>query len=223
MPAVKGTERAAGAVLLRHCLDKNCAGGAGRVRVRVFTLQGYDLCTFAGPIKLECGTYRSSAKVTEAQRTLYGLINEDQVVWCGQEEPTLVGASGRYLHEIVVDDGDIVAVIDTLAWYRIIGYEPRYIFPEVHQDLRQRAVASGGDYEEELRRLEDKWLEKYSPQELSEEELWKRVRRRTIENWWDELLLKFPFQFSTIAKVDVVTKEMARSGRRGKGRRAAWW
>jgi hypothetical protein len=105
--------------------DADCQGP----EMRVFTLHSYDLRTIAGPNNADRGSYRDDLVVSSAQRQLYELINEDQVVWCGQDEPILQVARGHLLHDIDVDERDIVAVIDSLVWCHIIGKDSRYIPP----------------------------------------------------------------------------------------------
>lgn len=180
--------------------------------MRVFTLQSYDLRTFAGPIDLDHGSYKDDANVSAAQRQLYDLIKEDQVVWCGQDEPILHAALGHYLHDIDVDHRDIVAVIDSLVWCHIIKYDSRYIPPEEHADLRHQAAISD-DYDDALRKAEDAYLAENLP-----EDLWAGVTKLAVSKKSDQLLLKFPFVFSTIANVDIVTEQMAHSGHRRKTR-----
>ena len=180
--------------------------------MRVFTLQTYDLRIFSGPIDLARGSYSDDANVSPAQRRLYDIIKEDQVVWCGQDEPTLRAANGHFLHDIEVDSRDIVAVIDSLVWCHLIKYHSRYIPPEEHADLRHRAAMSD-DYDKVLRKAEDEYLAENLP-----EDLWGGVLKVAITKKSDQLLLKFPLVFSTITNVDVVTEEMASNGTRRKTR-----
>lgn len=174
----------------------------------VFTLQTYDLRNFSGPIDLARGSYRNDANVSAAQRRLYDLITEDQVVWCGQDEPTLYGAKGHFLHEIKVDSRDIVVVIDSFVWCHLINSDSRYIPPEEHADLRHEAAMSH-DYDKALRKLEDSYLAKNLP-----EDPWASVSKVAVTEKSDQLLLRFPFVFSTIGNVDIVTEEMQSTGSR---------
>jgi len=182
--------------------------------MRVLTLQGYDLRTFSGPIELNRGTYNDDENIVAAQRRLYDLTNQDQVVWCGQGEPCLHGQTGSYVHDIDADPRDIVTVIDSLVWCHIIKYDSRYIPPEEHSDLRFRSATSGGDYDAALRQAEDDYLAANLPNDL-----WSGVTKPEVSKKSDQLLLKFPFTFSTIANVDLVSEDMANRGGRMKNAR----
>jgi hypothetical protein len=179
--------------------------------MRVITLQGYDLRRFGGPIELSRGTYKNDPNVPVSQRQLYDLIKEDQVIWCGQDEPFLRAAAGRFVHDIDVDSRDIMKVIDTLVWCHIIKYGSRYIPPEEHSDLQFQAEASGDDYDEALRKAEDSYLADNLPNDL-----WTGVTKDAVTKKSDQLLLKFPLVFSIIVNVDIVTEEMATRERRKK-------
>lgn len=179
--------------------------------MRLLTLQGYDLRTFCGPIELSQGTYRGDPQISFKQQKLYDIIGEDQVIWCGQDEPVLHAKTGKFIHEIDTDPRDIVAVIDSLIWCHILEYDPRYIPPEEHSDLRDQAGNSEGKYDEELRKAVDAYLADNLPNDL-----WTGVIKDAITKKSDQLLLKFPLVFSTIANVDIVTEEMASHGRRKK-------
>ncbi|HCO23317.1 MAG: hypothetical protein CME31_27215 [Gimesia sp.] len=165
--------------------------------------------TFCGPIELSCGTYRDDLNISFKQQQLYGLVNEDQVIWCGQDEPALHTETGKYIHDIDADPRDIVAVIDSLVWCHILDYDSRYIPPEEHSDLRYQAGNSEGNYDEALRKAEDAYLADNLPKDL-----WTGVIKDDITKKSDQLLLKFPLVFSTIVNVDIVTSEMASLGRR---------
>ncbi|WP_145179752.1 hypothetical protein [Gimesia chilikensis] len=175
------------------------------------TLQGYDLRTFCGPIELSHGTYTDDPKTSLKQQRLYDLVSEDQVIWCGQDEPAVHNETGKYIHDIDADPRDIVAVIDSLVWSHILEYPPRYIPPEEHSDLRYQAGISEGNCDEALHKAEDAYLADNLPNDL-----WTGVIKDAITKKSDQLLLKFPLVFSTIANVDIVTEEMASRGRRKK-------
>lgn len=179
--------------------------------MRVLTLQGYDLRTFCGPIELSHGTYTDDPKISLKQQQLYDIIGEDQVIWCSQDEPVLHAKTGKFIHDIDTDPRDIIAVIDSLIWCHILEYDPRYIPPEEHIDLRYQAGNSEGNYDEELRKAEDAYLADNLPKDL-----WTGVIKDDITKKSDQLLLKFPLVFSAIANVDIVTEEMASRGRRKK-------
>ena len=174
----------------------------------VFTLQTYDLRSFSGPIDLAVGSYRNDANVSAAQRHLYDLIKEDQVVWCGQDEPFLYGAKGHFLHDIEVDSRDLVVVIDSFVWSHLIDNKSRYIPPDELADLRHQAAMSD-DYDKTLRKLEDSYLAQNLP-----EDPWASVSKVAVTEKSDQLLIKFPFVFSTIGNVDIVTEEMESKGSR---------
>ena len=179
--------------------------------MRVRTFRGYDLRTFNGRIELARGTYKDDSKVSSAQRRLYDLIGEDQVVWCVQGQ--LLGEEiGRYHHEIDSDSRDIVAVVDALVWCHIAQYGPRYIPPEDRRDLRFQAATSGvDDRDAALRKAEDDYLAANLPADL-----WAAVTKQGITKKSDQLLVKFPFEFSTILNVEVVSEETAKGERRGR-------
>jgi len=180
--------------------------------VRVYTLQGYDLRRFRGPIDLAQGSKKNNDTISDAQRRLYSLIGENQVVWCRQDGPVLHGETGRYLHDIDVDRRDIVAVVDSLIWCHYIGYECHYIPREEHAELEEQAIGSD-DPDIALQELEDKYLAANLPKDL-----WSGVTKTEVNRKSDQLLLKFPFDYSTIANVDFVTEEMAKNGRRDRRR-----
>ncbi len=176
----------------------------------VFTLQTYNLRHFSGPINLAVGSYRNDPNVSAAQRRLYDFIKEDQVVWCGQDEPILHSAKGHFLHDIEVDSRDIVAVIDSFVWCHLIDSTSRYIPADVHADLhRQAAKCDDYDKANVLRKFEDSYLAKNLP-----EDLWASVLKEEVTEKSDQLLLKFPFVFSAIGNVDIVTEEMESKGSR---------
>lgn len=177
--------------------------------MRVFTLQGYDLGSFCGPIEQSRGTYNEDLNISFKQQQLYDLVSEDQVIWCGLGESALHAKTGKFIHDIDADPRDIVAVIDSLVWCHILKYDSRYIPPEEHSDLRYQAGISEGNYDEALRKAEDAYLADNLPNDL-----WTGVIKDDITKKSDQLLLKFPLVFSTIANVDIVTEEMASRGRR---------
>jgi len=200
---------AAAWVLHRSAAVAARPNGGNPVRVRTF--QGYDLRTFNGRIELARGTYKDDSKVSSAQRRLYDLIGEDQVVWCVQGQ--LLGEEiGRYHHEIDADSRDMVAVVDALVWCHIAQYRPRYIPPEDRCVLNIQAATSGvDDRDAALRKAEDDYLAANLPADL-----WAAVTKKGITKKSDQLLVKFPFEFSTILNVEVVSEETAKGERRGR-------
>lgn len=179
--------------------------------MRYVTLQGYNLITFTGPIKLGLGTYKDYPEIIQKQQNLYEIIQEDQVIWCTQSEPVLVGCIGHFIHDIDVDSRDIVAVVDGLIWCHIIKiYGPRFIPREEHMELRfQVSTSEANDYDVALRRAEDEYLAANLPTDL-----WSGVIKPEVTKKSDQLLLKFPFTYSIIANVDEVTEVMAERGHR---------
>lgn len=177
--------------------------------MRVLTLQGYDLREFRGPIELNRSTYNDCKNIIAAKKRLYDLIDEDQVVWCGQDEPCLHGETGRYIHDIDADRRDIAAIVDALVWCHIIGYNRCYIPPEEHGDLRFRAATSACNYDAELRQAEDDYLAANLP-----DDLWPSVIKLEVSKKSDQVLLKFPFAYSVITNVEVVSTDMANKGHR---------
>ena len=179
--------------------------------MRYVTLQGYNLITFTGPINLGLGTYKDYPEIIQKQQKLYEIIQEDQVIWCAQSEPPLVGCTGYFVHDIDVDSKDIVAVVDGLIWCHIIKiYGPRFIPREEHMELRFQVSTSGAnDYDVALRRAEDEYLAANLPTDL-----WSGVIKSEVSKKSDQLLLKFPFKYSSIVNVDEVTKDMAERGHR---------
>jgi hypothetical protein len=176
--------------------------------MQVLTIQDYDLRTFTGPIDLNCGSYSHNQVIKDAQRKLYdllkavGRLTDDNVVWCDQDQPIMRDKGGRYLHEINADSRDVIAVIDSLAWCHIINYGPRFILPEDHCALRRQATTSGEEYGPALRRLEDMYLADNIPADL-----WSTVAKSTVAKKSDQVLLKFPFEFSTIVKVRLIAAD----------------
>jgi len=181
--------------------------------MRYVTLQGYNLKTFAGPIKLGLGTYKDYPDVLQAQRRLYEIIHEDQVIWCSQSEPPLVGCTGHFVHDIDVDSKDIVAIVDSLIWSHIINstfYDLRYIPREEHIKIQIQVTINGAnDYDAALQRAEDEYLAANLPTDL-----WSGVIKSEVSKKSDQLLLKFPFKYSSIVNVDEVTEDMAERGHR---------
>jgi hypothetical protein len=155
---------------------------------------------------LNRGAYSDNQVIKNAQRKLYdllkadGKLKDDNVVWCNQELPLSGSEGGRYLHEVIADPTDVIAIIDSLIWCHISKYGPRYILPEDHCALRRQALASGDDYDRTLCRLEDKYLADNIPADL-----WSAVVKTTVAKKSDQLLLKFPFEYSAIIKVCLIT------------------
>jgi hypothetical protein len=173
--------------------------------MRVKTVQGYNLKEFRGRIELNRGTYKDDRFVSDAQRKLYERLQDDQLVWCVQDSPILIGEVGRYLHEIEVDHRDIVAIIDTLVWCHIIGYGSRYIPHVDWAEVELQAMTRGEVWDEAGRqRAENDYLAKNLPAHL-----WSGVTKSEITKTSDKVLLRFPFAFSTIVDVRVVAEEMA--------------
>ncbi len=168
--------------------------------MRFWTIQGYDLRTFKGPIDLSQGSYKDSDTIPPEQRKLYERIQTDQVVWCEQDEPYLCRKKkDQFLHAIDFDvendvdvDDDNIFVVDTLAWCHIIGYDSRYIPKSDHVKLQYQADMSDGD----VCKLEDEYLAAH----LSDN-LWCAVIKKKITRKEDQLLVKFPFDFSKIVSV----------------------
>jgi hypothetical protein len=167
--------------------------------VLVFTLQGYDLRTFHGRIDLQHGTYKDCPKIVEAQWELYRRLNADQLVWLQQERPAYLGsATGQFLHEIDLDDRDIVTVVDGFVWNHIIGNH-RFIPEEDHEAIRRSilgSVRNGVSREDVLRRAEDEYLAKHLPRDL-----WAALTKQSIEKPWDQPLARFPLTYSQIRDV----------------------
>lgn len=177
------------------------------------TLQGYNLITFTGPIKLGLGTYKDYPEIIQKQQKLYEIIQEDQVIWCTKSEPLLGDCSGKFIHDIDIDFRDKKWVVDSLIWCHIINnkwYGPRFIPREEHMELRFQVSTSGAnDYDVALQRAEDEYLAANLPTDL-----WSGVIKSEVSKKSDQLLLKFPFTYSIIANVDEVTEVMADRGHR---------
>ncbi|HUE70017.1 MAG TPA: hypothetical protein VMP01_03940 [Pirellulaceae bacterium] len=183
--------------------------------MRVHTDQGYNLREFRGRIDLGRGTYRDEPLIVEAQRKLYGILQEDQVVWCVQTPPILAGAVGRYLHEVEVDHRDILAIIDTLVWCHIVGYGRRYIPHVDWAEPEFQAMTRGEVWDEAARqRAEDEYLAKNLPADR-----WSALTKSEITKKSDQVLLRFPFAHSTIVNVRVISEEMASGHSKCRGRR----
>jgi hypothetical protein len=179
----------------------------------VQTTQGYDLRIFTGRINLELGTYKHDLTIKGNQRKLYdmligsGRLDNDQVVWCVQNKSPIRLEAGQFLHEIDVDARDIATFVDSLAWCHINGYGPRYILPEDHQALRcQARRLNSADSTAMLRQLEAEYLEANLPSDP-----WSVVLKDVTNKLSDQFLLKFPFGYSKIVDVKVVTEDMATS------------
>lgn len=172
------------------------------------TLQGYDLTKFNGPIQRDRGIDKKNAQLSEAKNILYRIIGDDQVVWWEQYQPKLFDNHiNFYLHEILVDRRDIIAVIDTFIWNHLIG-NSRYIPEEAHEALRNTLGLSEVEDRLDLAQLEDDYLAENLP---PKNQLWSKVIKPDISDDTDQILTKFPLrnsQFRTITKVtkDMVTK-----------------
>lgn len=173
-------------------------------KMRIRTSQSYNLRGFTGPINSELGPYKDDPTIRAAQRKLYdklineGKLKDEQVVWCVQNCSPLRVEAGQYLHVIDVDARDIVTYIDSLAWCHIIGYGPRYILPEDSQSLRRQAAINGGDYASALRTLEDNFLDANLPADL-----WSAVSKEIADKKSDQVLMRFPFEYSSIIDVSI--------------------
>src|SRR5262245_35089772 len=109
-------------------------------RLQLFTLQTYDLTKFGGPINPELGTYRDDPRIIAAQRELYRRLGTDQVIWLSQTPPHISSKHiGHFVHKLDVDSREIKTIIDGLVWNHIIRDDPRYIPPEEHLSLREKA------------------------------------------------------------------------------------
>lgn len=164
---------------------------------------------FEGPIRLRRGPYGDHPEIFRAICKLHKHINEDQVVWCSQDSDfCLHNEVGRYLHEIDAVEQDVVAIVDALVWCHVAGYGERYIPPSEHDELRNKAALQDGDYEEAIRIEEDRYLAEILPKDL-----WTGVTRDGIIRPSDQVLLRFPFECSSIISVQLITDEMARRWR----------
>ncbi len=165
----------------------------------LFTLQGYDLRTFHGRIDVEQGTYKHFPLIVEAQRRLYRLLGEDQLVWLSQKPPPCLDrAEGQFLHEIDLDDRDIVTVVNGFVWSHIIGHH-RFIPEEEHEVIRWNigeCVDNGVTWEDALQQAEDDYLAEHLPRDL-----WGALTKQCIEKPWDQPLTRFPFVYSQITSV----------------------
>lgn len=149
--------------------------------------------------------YSDRPDIARAQRKLYDLIGDDQVVWCVPVAKHYIGGEiGRYFHELEIDSRDVVAIIDTFLWYHIIEPSSRYIPLEEHRQLKLGADTNGEGDESNLHSLEDKYLADHLP-----DDLWLAVRKPEKDKATDEVVVKFPFTYSTIRSVQKITKELA--------------
>jgi len=171
----------------------------------LYTLQGYNLLEFQGNIDLGRGRYHDLPAVRAAQQQLYEMIGDNQVVWLSQVQPMLNHEAGRFLHRIQVDDRDVVAVVDTFAWNHILKNE-RYIPLNDHKRLRYEVrIGNAGDYPEAVRVAEDEYLRQHISADL-----WSAVVRTKVENEDDQVLVRFPFAFSSkVVDVQEVTAYIA--------------
>lgn len=118
-------------------------------------------------------------------------------MWCQKE---VHRSAGEYVHEIDVDPRDLIAIVDALIWCHILDYGPRYILSEDHANLRHQArIESPENNDATLRTLEDDYLAANLP-----DGLWCAVLKPEITKNSDQLLVKFPFEFSTIVSVELV-------------------
>ena len=175
-------------------------------RIKLFTLQGYDLNSLTEPIDPSQGTYRDKPQIAAAQRKLNERLANRQVIWMSQESPDLLTSEiGRFIHEIDTDWRDVVTVVDGLIWNHIIGNDPRYIPTPEYCELRVKAAQSfHGDYESCLRAIEDEYLKMRLPCDL-----WEGLCRGELLYPSDQVLVEFPFQHSQIVTVQEVTSESA--------------
>jgi len=84
-------------------------------RLKLFTLQSYDLTKFRGPIRLELGTYRNDPRIIAAQRELNARLHENQLIWMSQTYPYL---SSNHLGHFVNEVNVTTAILQQLstAW-----------------------------------------------------------------------------------------------------------
>ncbi|MDA1142577.1 MAG: hypothetical protein O3B01_28775 [Planctomycetota bacterium] len=131
-----------------------------------YTLQGYDLTSFSGPICLDKGTYRDQPVIKESQKKLYEIVGTNQVIWLSQDRPYLGASAVCFLHRIEARKEDIVAFIDGFVWNHIIG-NSQYIPEDEHRKLRHALVhKSGTEYDMALRESEDNYLRLNIPTDL---------------------------------------------------------
>ncbi len=180
-----------------------------RKHTDLYTIQGYDLREFRGEIDHTKGRYRKCIKIGDAQAKLYRMIGENQVIWFHQEWPNLVGEVGCFLHQVQVDERDIVARVNGFVWEHIIEnitYIPRDDLEKIHY----RAINSEGDCQEVLRAAKTEYLRVHLPKDL-----WASVLLEKIKSIDDQVLARFPFAFSKVVKVQQVSQSMARARRWG--------
>ena len=175
----------------------------------VETLQGYNLRTFKGRIDPDLSPWKNNPIVSSAIATLKKRIGEDQFVWCTQSGQPLERETGRYLHGINVDERDVVAVVDTLVWCRIIGYSLRHVPEEELDDLKSRAYRESGDCEGDYTELLEHLIDKYLADNLPDD-LWAAVIKEECTKASDQLLVRFPLKYYKIVNADIVTEEMAK-------------
>ena len=174
---------------------------------KYYTLQGYDLRSFKETIYHDRSTNNADTKTIQAKQQLYELIGEDQLIWCSCSKPTLLTTNlGQFLHEIKIDYRDKVFVIDTFLWSHILGYDESYILNEDLDILKYKAMKSNQDYDESLRKLTDSFLKKIPPRD----KIWSSVLKAKTTKSSDQILIKFPFHFSSITNVVEITKDKLR-------------
>ena len=109
---------------------------------------------------------------------------------------------------IRVDPRDVVAVVDTFAWNHVIGNK-RYIPERDHDKLRyDAAINSEGDYREALQAAEDEYLREHVPADP-----WSVVLKPRVCDGDDQVLSRFPFEFSTVVAVEQITAAKAEESR----------
>lgn len=171
--------------------------------LRLFTYQGYDLRTFAGPIDRSQGTYQNEPPIWNAQGRLYQVLGTDQVVWCSQE--TSPGPTLRpFFHELDVDWREVVGIIDGLVWNHIIRDDPRYIPPNDRTELRSVAQQHD-DYAAARARLEDEYLSRLP------KDLWSGLVESQVNDRNDQILVRFLFERTKVTSVvEIMKKPQAR-------------
>ncbi|QDT24597.1 hypothetical protein [Gimesia chilikensis] len=169
------------------------------------TLQGYNLTKFDGPIHRDRGFDKNNAQLSEAKNTLYQLIGDDQVVWLEQYHPKLFDIHiDCYIHEILVDQRDIIAIIDTFIWNHLIG-NSRYIPEKAHEVLRDTLAFSEVEDDFDIVQLEDRYLAENLP---PKNQLWSKVVKPDISDDTDQILTQFPLRYSQFLSITRVTKKM---------------
>src|SRR4051812_38495198 len=97
-----------------------------------------------------------------------------------------------------------------MVWNHIIHDDPRYLPPEEHAALREKAEFDPiQDFAVALRKAEDEYLGRRLPGDL-----WTGVCKRSIEFQSDQVRVRFPLTFSEVLRVDLVAQEMTDHSKR---------